>query len=128
MNKVDTLRLAQDTYAANHILSRKDRKLNAKLLRDEGWPIEAIAKITNLSIALVRKVVDYNPNYIGGARYMGDKFNPDTLDAIIYITVSYADEGFVPYKLVSRVLVWGTGLYMLSFLTGIPVEELRVGD
>jgi hypothetical protein len=105
-------------YKQSGSLNRKQKGLAAKQLASFGFDTSMIVKILNMSIKTVVK----NVGYIDESH---SRFNPQTLDGLVLVAVSYEDDQHISTKLVKMIVEWGTGLLEVSELCHIPIEELR---
>lgn len=82
-----------------------------------------IAEILGKNVKYVTKVsgAHVNPNT------SWPKFSASSLDALACVAVQYEDDGYVNGKMVRLIVQNGTDLNMVAYLTGITLEELRIG-
>lgn len=87
-----------------------------------GFGVTVIAQIMDVSHYAVTKATG-----LVAPRPLWPNFTPTTLDALACVAVQYEDDEYVNGKMVRLIVQNGTDLNMVAYLTGVTLEELRIG-
>lgn len=120
-NKSEALGYAYELRFRWDRLGKSQRMEAVNMLLDYEFNTWHVAQITGLAMLTVRKWGEGH----GSERGPRSMFGVRTLDSLYFLATRYEKDRAINATLTKKVIKWGTSLAQISYLTGIPLQELR---